>query len=111
MIGIAGNPILTEDQKSLLFRFRESQLRDRFYVTGGTALSAFYLQHRLSEDLDFFTEQTVGIEEVLMALTDRRDAEDYVDLYFLVKKYPELDIERAIEDVESKCVSHWIWRR
>jgi len=26
-----------------------------FYLTGGTALSRFYFEHRLSEDLDFFT--------------------------------------------------------
>ncbi|MBI2352172.1 MAG: nucleotidyl transferase AbiEii/AbiGii toxin family protein [Deltaproteobacteria bacterium] len=26
-----------------------------FFLTGGTALSAFYLQHRYSEDLDLFT--------------------------------------------------------
>lgn len=26
-----------------------------FYLTGGTALGRFYLNHRLSEDLDFFT--------------------------------------------------------
>jgi predicted nucleotidyltransferase component of viral defense system len=28
---------------------------DKIYLTGGTALSRFYFQHRLSEDLDFFT--------------------------------------------------------
>lgn len=27
----------------------------KLYLTGGTALSRFYFQHRLSEDLDFFT--------------------------------------------------------
>ncbi|MFH0796283.1 MAG: nucleotidyl transferase AbiEii/AbiGii toxin family protein [Candidatus Omnitrophota bacterium] len=27
-----------------------------FYLAGGTALSLFYFQHRLSEDLDFFTQ-------------------------------------------------------
>jgi len=30
-----------------------------FYLTGGTALAEFYLQHRLSEDLDFFSEKEV----------------------------------------------------
>ena len=29
--------------------------RSNFYLTGGTALSAFYLQHRYSDDLDFFS--------------------------------------------------------
>jgi hypothetical protein len=28
---------------------------DKIYLTGGTALARFYLQHRLSEALDFFT--------------------------------------------------------
>lgn len=42
--------VLTEFSKSLVFR-------QKFYLTGGTALSAFYLHHRLSEDLDFFSEQ------------------------------------------------------
>ena len=27
-----------------------------FYFTGGTALSAFYLEHRFSQDLDLFTD-------------------------------------------------------
>ncbi|WP_457567762.1 nucleotidyl transferase AbiEii/AbiGii toxin family protein [Desulfurobacterium sp.] len=30
---------------------------DAFYLTGGTATSRFYFQHRLSEDLDLFTEK------------------------------------------------------
>lgn len=28
---------------------------EKFYLTGGTALSAFYLHHRISDDLDFFS--------------------------------------------------------
>ncbi|MBU0721940.1 nucleotidyl transferase AbiEii/AbiGii toxin family protein [Patescibacteria group bacterium] len=28
-----------------------------FYLTGGTALAEYYLQHRLSEDLDFFSKK------------------------------------------------------
>lgn len=35
---------------------REEGLTDWFYFTGGTALSQFYLYHRYSEDLDFFSE-------------------------------------------------------
>ncbi len=30
---------------------------DEFYLAGGTALSLFYFQHRLSVDLDFFTHE------------------------------------------------------
>lgn len=35
----------------------DSYLRSHFYFTGGTALSVFHLQHRYSEDLDFFTHR------------------------------------------------------
>jgi predicted nucleotidyltransferase component of viral defense system len=35
-----------------------------FYLTGGTALSAYYLQHRLSDDLDFFTGATQAVGRV-----------------------------------------------
>ena len=64
-MAISDNPIFTDDQKRLLAHFRASPLSERFYVTGGTALSAFYLHHRWSEDLDFFSEEKVPIEEVL----------------------------------------------
>lgn len=34
----------------------EEQIIENFYFTGGTALSEFYLKHRLSEDIDLFSE-------------------------------------------------------
>jgi predicted nucleotidyltransferase component of viral defense system len=168
-MAISDNPILTEDQKNFLLRFRAAPFCDVFYLAGGTALSAFYLQHRLSEDLDFFTEGEVEIEEVLkfvrslpdiaevqyerkydrrifllrdpdakvmkveftkypftrletgpiiegirldslrdilvnklMAMTDRRDAKDYVDLYCALRKYPDLDLQKLVEQTELK---------
>lgn len=47
--------ILTPFQHKLLKAIGASRIADNFYLTGGTALAAFFLQHRLSEDLDFFT--------------------------------------------------------
>lgn len=45
-------------QESLFNRFaQEKNLRQKFYFTDGTALSVFYLQHRQSDDLDFFSSQ------------------------------------------------------
>lgn len=38
-----------------------SFIAGNFYLTGGTALSAFYLHHRYSEDLDFFSEREVDV--------------------------------------------------
>ena len=50
--------ILTACQKKILkLIFQEKYFVKNFYLTGGTALSAFYLNHRLSEDLDFFNEK------------------------------------------------------
>ncbi len=47
--------ILTELQKSFLDAFFRQPIARQFYLTGGTALSEFYLRHRYSEDLDLFT--------------------------------------------------------
>lgn len=48
--------ILTEPQKSFLRIFAaRKDIVNRFYLTGGTCLSEYYLRHRLSEDLDFFS--------------------------------------------------------
>lgn len=51
-----GLKILTGlQEKALEIFFSVPELKQHFYLTGGTALSAFYLQHRFSDDLDFFT--------------------------------------------------------
>jgi predicted nucleotidyltransferase component of viral defense system len=49
------NKILNEKQELLISHLPE-EIQENFYLTGGTALSAFYLGHRLSEDMDFFTD-------------------------------------------------------
>ncbi|MBI2120966.1 MAG: nucleotidyl transferase AbiEii/AbiGii toxin family protein, partial [Parcubacteria group bacterium] len=36
---------------------KEPFLTENFTLTGGTALAGFYLGHRYSEDLDFFSEK------------------------------------------------------
>jgi len=47
--------ILTPFQQQLLRAIGQTQIAENFYLTGGTALAAYFLQHRLSEDLDFFS--------------------------------------------------------
>src|SRR3989338_3602954 len=55
-----GKTILTSlQQKILHFLSNEENFIKNFYFTGGTALSEYYLHHRLSEDLDFFSENEV----------------------------------------------------
>lgn len=51
-----GKSILTSNQIVLLDEFaKEKSFYQHFYLSGGTALAEFYLKHRYSEDLDFFS--------------------------------------------------------
>jgi predicted nucleotidyltransferase component of viral defense system len=52
--------ILTPLQNSFLIEF--FRLTQDFYFTGGTALSAVYLQHRYSEDIDLFTQDDYAFQ-------------------------------------------------
>lgn len=54
-----GKGILEPRQIAFLDAVARSDLATHFYLGGGTALAAFYLRHRRSEDLDFFSEQEV----------------------------------------------------
>ncbi len=52
--------ILTDRQLVLLKKIGETLLlAKQFYLSGGMALAGFHLQHRYSEDLDFFSEDEV----------------------------------------------------
>jgi predicted nucleotidyltransferase component of viral defense system len=140
-----------------------------FFLTGGTALAVFYLHHRVSDDLDFFTltpeilseidfwirdqwtgscskikegpgflsflinetkvefvrdplsnsenRATVGFENgrhlkvdnlrniisnKLCAMVSRQEPKDFVDFYFLTKRYPDLALEEAYQDARRK---------
>jgi len=50
-----GRGILTPLQKRFLELFANLPDQDQFYLAGGTALSEYYLGHRLSYDLDIFS--------------------------------------------------------
>ena len=57
-----GAEILTTAQQAFLGQIRAVEfLTKNFYLTGGTALAAFHLRHRFSEDLDFFSEQEIDL--------------------------------------------------
>src|SRR3989344_2280305 len=52
-----GKSILTPKQLKFLECIQqEESITRNFYLTGGTALAEFYLSHRLSEDIDLFSE-------------------------------------------------------
>ncbi|PIQ73887.1 hypothetical protein COV58_00020 [Candidatus Roizmanbacteria bacterium CG11_big_fil_rev_8_21_14_0_20_36_8] len=60
---------LTAEQDAVFHSLiQDPYLRDKYYFTGGTALSAFHLYHRYSEDLDFFTTKPLEKERILQLL-------------------------------------------
>ena len=67
--------ILTAKQTLLIRLFSaNSNIQRYFYLSGGTALSEYYLHHRLSEDLDFFTEteiDPISIQSFLKSISSR----------------------------------------
>lgn len=57
--------ILTKEQIQVLdLVSSEAYLCKKYYFTGGTPLAAFYLRHRLSEDLDLFSEEEVHLPSI-----------------------------------------------
>ena len=61
---------LTPKQRIIFDEVKKSDfIKDKFYFTGGTALSSVYLNHRLSEDLDFFSENKFENLSILNLLT------------------------------------------
>lgn len=85
--------ILTAPQKRVLELISRTDLARHFYFGGGTALAHYYLQHRYSEDLDFFSEEEFDPQSVTISLKNlqqqlRFDSFDYQNsfnrnLYFL----------------------------
>ena len=84
--------VFTPLQENFIHLFSETTLKDTFFLTGGTALSAFYLQHRISEDLDFFTEEEGQVDRALPLIQDiavkltgklevRRSFRSYLELF------------------------------
>jgi predicted nucleotidyltransferase component of viral defense system len=59
--------IINSVQRAILGIFTKVSDSEYFYLTGGTALACFYLQHRKSNDLDFFTTN----EEIILPFSYR----------------------------------------
>lgn len=66
--------ILTKKQIELLnFLNREDFITENFYLSGGTALAGFILFHRLSEDLDFFSEEEFDPQTIYIMFNENKD--------------------------------------
>lgn len=72
--------VLSNIQKKILTHFGEVTESEQFYLTGGTALAEFYLKHRKSNDLDFFTSPAELITPFSRRLEERLRNEGMVVL-------------------------------
>ncbi|NCC71080.1 hypothetical protein EOM09_05860 [bacterium] len=65
--------LLTSKQQEFLTFFNHyPDLYQNFYFSGGTALAEFYLQHRFSEDLDFFSLIEINPHEINLFLNSHK---------------------------------------
>lgn len=115
--------ILNPTQKIVLQILAEDkQFINNFYFTGGTVLSEFYLQHRLSEDLDFFSQKeidklwlvTVGKKIKKLIKADKVDIQESFNrnlVFFSVNKtvlkteftyfpFPEIEKAKIINNIK-----------
>jgi predicted nucleotidyltransferase component of viral defense system len=60
--------IITEKQKICLDLIADTKIAEEFYLSGGTALSYFFLKHRSSEDLDFFNFSDFDVNNVSISI-------------------------------------------
>lgn len=88
--------LLTKLQRQVLTDFFNTPLGKTFFLTGGTALSAFYFGHRESLDLDLFTFEDIKLQAVSQIfrqtakssytkLTHQVATENYHEFYFTGK--------------------------
>lgn len=94
---LVNNPVLLPHQVEFLKDFFANSLAKYFFLTGGTALSAFYLAHRESKDLDLFCMsdfEMYQIEGVIRDIAKKMECEvsakvssvSYSEIYLHNKK-------------------------
>lgn len=100
-------PVINQIQETILTQFSKVTESPSFYLTGGTALAYFYLKHRESNDLDFFTTDedlllpfSFRLEELLkeqkMEVERRRGLRSFVEL-IVKNKTEETMIHLALD--------------
>jgi predicted nucleotidyltransferase component of viral defense system len=101
--------IFTNFQEEIIKQLSQTALKDSFFLTGGTALSVFYLKHRYSEDLDFFTEIPGAVSSIFPVLEDigkkinlsieaRRTFNTFTELIITSSKKEEMVILHFAQD-------------
>ncbi|MBI1745382.1 MAG: nucleotidyl transferase AbiEii/AbiGii toxin family protein [Acidobacteria bacterium] len=98
--------VLTDLQSKVLMALFDRGFGDEgYFLSGGTALSEFYLQHRYSDDLDFFTRKPDPldkdfrkVQEILASVGLTIDEQPETDADFgRFFVYPEGQIENQLK--------------
>lgn len=75
--------ILSSEQLLFLNLFsKEKQLNCDFYLSGGTALCEYYINYRLSEDLDFFSFLEFSPDKILVFIKKNKKQLGYNNIEF-----------------------------
>ena len=77
LLGKWNRPKFLPKQLLFLDLFSDSNLTKNFYLSGGTALTGFYIPYRYSEDLDFFCENEFDIQAVVIFLKSIKNKLNY----------------------------------
>lgn len=71
--------LLTSNQRKVIELVASEKKLNDIYLTGGTALANYYLKHRISDDLDFFTSKepdTIFLHKFASSLKDALEAQN-----------------------------------
>lgn len=99
MLNLINNPILLPHQTEILRLFFASSYGQKFFLTGGTALSAFYLNHRQSLDLDFFTHQdfdSLQLKLIVEEISQKTDSQIFTKV--TANTYQEIYLQNQEEN-------------
>jgi hypothetical protein len=95
---LKGKGIITPVQRNLMITFGKTPDASSFYLTGGTALSEFYLSHRRSYDLDFFTGEENLVIPFSRALEGRLLREQYeLNIVRRFESFVEIEVKKEGE--------------
>jgi predicted nucleotidyltransferase component of viral defense system len=75
--------LLTKEQIQLLDLISSDRaLTDKFILSGGTALTSFYIPYRYSDDLDFFSQEEVVTDAIVVWLKSLKNEIKYESFDF-----------------------------
>lgn len=103
MYRLTNNPILHPHQIKLLKLFFSTPFGKPFFLTGGTALAAFYLAHRESQDLDLFSLEPFDTLTLRIAMEEiAKQTGSKMTLHLRSQTYNEIFLENKKEGWQQK---------